>query len=169
MFPGVLPLPKGCTTGKPPKGANSSCCASNGWDRQALGREQLADKDVGALTRRTEAGQNPEWGIYDEGRIYKNYFAQAKSLTTRDSILENHLDSADGIKDGLDSHPPTKTYEVQVEVYRGTSRGHLGTNKTTDNVRQRYYWFTSVTTSRADVNSVKTGPQTEVPEPEVGA
>ena len=108
MFPGVLPLPKGCTTGKPPKGANSSCCASNGWDRQPLGREQLADKDVGALTRRTEAGQNPEWGIYDEGRIYKSYCAQAKSLTTRDSILENHLDSADGIKDGLDSHPQPK-------------------------------------------------------------
>ena len=91
------PTAKGCTTGRPPKGANSSCCAPNGWDRQALGKEQLADKDVGALTRRMEVGQSPEWGIYDEDRIYKNYYAQAKSLTVRVSILENHLNSADGI------------------------------------------------------------------------
>ena len=143
-FPGhhvyrSAPTAKGCTRGRPPKGANSSCCAPNSWDRQALGKKQLADKDFGALTRRTEAGQSPERGIYDEGRIYKSYCAQAKSLTVRVSILENHLDSADGIKDGLDSHLPTKTYEVQVGVYRGKSRGHLGTNKTTDNVRQLYY------------------------------
>ena len=101
----------------------------------------MADKDVEALMRKAEAGQHPEWGIYGEGPIYKNYCAQAKSLTVRVSILESHWDSADGIEDGLDSHPPTKTYEVQVEVYRGTSREHLGTNKTTDKVRQRYYWL----------------------------
>ena len=68
----------------------------------------MADKDVGALTRKAEAGQHPEWGIYGEGPIYKNYCAQAKSLTVRVSILESHWDSADGIKDGLDSHPPPR-------------------------------------------------------------
>jgi hypothetical protein len=68
--------------------------APNGWDRQALGREQLADKDNGQLMRMMEAEQHSKWGISDWGPIYKNYCAQLKSLAVRDSILESHWELA---------------------------------------------------------------------------
>jgi len=37
-----------------------AAAAVNGWDRQALRREQLADIDVGPLMREIEAEQRPE-------------------------------------------------------------------------------------------------------------
>ena len=55
--------------------------------------------------------------------------------------MESHWESADRIEDGIDSHPPSKVWEVLVEMYTGTSRGHLGTNKTINKIQQRYYWL----------------------------
>ena len=50
----------------------------------------------------------PRVRIFDYGPIYKNYCTQSKSLAVRDSIMESHWELADGIKDGIDIHLPSK-------------------------------------------------------------
>jgi hypothetical protein len=57
-------------------------------------------------------------------------------------MLEYHWESADGKKRTAQIViPHGKVKEVLVEMHGGTSGGHLGTNKTIDKVRQRYYWL----------------------------
>jgi len=79
-----------------------------------------------------EAGQYPEWrDISDWGAIYKSYWALWKSLAVRDGMLEHDWESADVTN--------KMAQIVLVEMHGGTSRGHLGTNKTIDKVWQCYY------------------------------
>lgn len=116
--------------------------ATNGWDGQALRKEQLSD-NFGPLMLEMEAGQCPEWkDISDWGPIYKSYWALWKSLTVRDGMLEHDWELADGTnKIAQIVILRSKVKEVLVEMDRATSGGHLGTNKTIDKVRQRYYWL----------------------------
>jgi hypothetical protein len=73
--------------------------AADGWDRQALRREQLGDSDVGPLMREVEAGQRPEWrDISDRSPTYKSYWAQWKSLAVSDGVLIRRWESTDGRK-----------------------------------------------------------------------
>jgi len=70
----------------------------------------------------------------------KRYWAQWKSIAMRNGVLERHWESVDGKKESAQiviTHGNVK--EVMVEMHGGTSGGHLGTNKTMDKVRQRYY------------------------------
>jgi hypothetical protein len=90
-----------------------------------------------------EAGQCPEWrDISGWGPIYKSYWALWKSLAVRDGMLEHDWESADGTnKMAQIVIPCSKLKEVLVEMHGATSGGHLGTNKTIDKIRQRYYWL----------------------------
>jgi hypothetical protein len=47
----------------------------DGWDPEALRKNQLADNDLGRLMLEMEAGQRPEWKtISDGGQIHKSYW-----------------------------------------------------------------------------------------------
>ena len=73
--------------------------AADGWDQQALRREQLADNDIGTLMREMEAGRRPEWkDISDRCPLYKSYWVQWKSLVLRNGVPVRHWKSADGKK-----------------------------------------------------------------------
>ena len=118
--------------------------AADGWDQQALRREQLADNDLGPLMREMEAGRRPEWkDISDRGPIYKSYWAQWKSLALRNGVLVCHWESADGKKKKTAQVviPNSRVKEVLTKIHGGTSGGHLGFNKTIDKFCQRYYWL----------------------------
>jgi hypothetical protein len=53
-------------------------------------REQLAEDDVGQLLKEVEA-RRPGWeDINDRRPNYKSYWAQWKSLTVRNGLLERH-------------------------------------------------------------------------------
>jgi hypothetical protein len=68
-----------------------AAATANGWDQQALRREQLADNYVGPLLRQMEAGQCPKWrDVSDWGPIYKSYWAQWKSHAVRDGVQQCH-------------------------------------------------------------------------------
>jgi hypothetical protein len=113
-----------------------AAAATDGWDRAALRREQLADQDVGHIPQEVEAGQRPEWkDIADRSPIYKSYWAQRKSLAVRDGVLERNWESAAGrMKTAQIVLPPSKVKEVLAELHGGPSGGHLGVNKTLDKV-----------------------------------
>jgi hypothetical protein len=71
----------------------------------------------------------------------------------RDSVLKRHWESADGRTKTDQTVLPLRTVkEVLAELHRGRSGGHLGVNKTSDKVRQWYYWLHS----RSDIEVVPT-------------
>jgi len=116
--------------------------AANGWEQQALRREQLAENNLGPLIREMEAGQRLEWkDISDRGPLYKSYWAQWKSLALRDGVLERHWKSTDGKNTAQIVIPHNELKQVLAEMHGGTSGGHLGANKIIDKVWQRYYWL----------------------------
>jgi hypothetical protein len=59
----------------------------------------------------------------------------------RDGVLVRRWESTDRKETNQIVVPHTKVKEVLAEMHGGTSGGHLGTNKTIDKVRQRYYWL----------------------------
>jgi hypothetical protein len=62
-----------------------------GWD------PELNDQDMGPILDEVEAGHCPEWkDIADLSLTYRSCWAQRKSLSVRNRILERHLESADG-------------------------------------------------------------------------
>jgi len=85
-----------------------AAAAGNGWDRQALRRDQLVDNNVGPLMRELVAGQCPKWrDVSDQGPIYKTYCAQWKSLAVRDGMLECHWESGNRKKKMAQIATPT--------------------------------------------------------------
>jgi hypothetical protein len=93
--------------------------AADGWDQQALRREQLADNDIGPLMREMEPGRRPEWkDVSDRGPIYKSYWAQWKSHVLRNRVLVRHWESADGKKKTAQVLiPHSKVKELLVEMH----------------------------------------------------
>jgi hypothetical protein len=71
--------------------------------------------------------------------MYESYWAQWKSLTVRNGILEHHWKSADGPSIIQTVLPQSRVNDVLTELHGGPSRSHLGINKTPDKVRKRYY------------------------------
>jgi hypothetical protein len=94
---------------------------ADGWDQQALRREQLADNDLRPLIRELEAGRHPEWrDISNRGPTYKSYWAQWKSLVLRDGVLVCHWESANRRKQTAQVViPQTKVDEVLTELHGG--------------------------------------------------
>jgi len=82
---------------------------------------------------------NAQIGGYQwPGPIYKNNWAQCKSLAVTDGVLGRQWESVEGIK--ADPVTPRGTLkEVVAEMPGGTSEGHLGTSKSFNKFRQRYY------------------------------
>jgi hypothetical protein len=71
----------------------TAAAATDGSDRSALRRQQLADQDMGHILREMEAGQRPE--RKDSSSIYKRYWTQWESLVVTDCVLKRHWESAD--------------------------------------------------------------------------
>jgi hypothetical protein len=90
-----------------------------------------------------EAGERLTWkDTPDRSLVYKGYRAQSDSLVASDGILEGHWESADGRSKTAETIIfQSKVKEVLGELRGGSSGGHLGINKTLDNVRHRYYWL----------------------------
>jgi hypothetical protein len=102
--------------------------------------EEWRSEFVGPLLWAMEAGQCPEWrDISDRSPIYKNYWTQWKSLVVKVAcwnITGNQLTETAQI-----AIPCSKVKEILVEMYRGTSGGHHGDNKTINKAHQHYYWL----------------------------
>jgi len=77
----------------------------------------------------------PCGGISVTGAPPKSYWVQWKSPAAGNGVLGRHLESVDGKKE------LAQVKEVTTEMRGGISGGHLGTNKTIDKVRKRYYWL----------------------------
>jgi hypothetical protein len=104
---------------------------ADGWDQQALRKQQLADTDMKRQLRKVETGQRPEWeAISDQGSIHKCFWAQWKSLALRNGVLVRHWESADGKRIAQVVIPRSRVKEVPTEMHGCTPGGHLGVNKT---------------------------------------
>jgi hypothetical protein len=107
--------------------------------------------DVGPIQQEMETGQRPEWkDIADRSPTYKSYWAQWKSLAVRNGILERNWESAKGRSTVAQIViPRSKVKDVLTELHDGRSGGHVGINKTSNKVRQRFYWLYA----RADIEN----------------
>jgi hypothetical protein len=71
--------------------------AADGWDPAALRTEQLNDPDIGPLLQEVETEQGPQWkDIADRSSTYKSYWAQWKSLSVWNGILQRNWESPNG-------------------------------------------------------------------------
>jgi hypothetical protein len=116
---------------------------ADGWEPQALRKDQLADNDLRQLMLEMEAGRRPGWkAISDRGPTYESYWVQWKSLTLRNGVVVRHWKSADGKRRTAQIIiPHSRVKEVLTDIHGGTSGGHLEFNKTIAKARQRYYWL----------------------------
>jgi hypothetical protein len=72
---------------------------------------------------------------------YKSYWAQWKSLTDRNSIIECHWESSYGqSKIAQIILPRSRVNDMQAKLHGGLS-GHLGVNKIQNKFWQRYDWL----------------------------
>jgi hypothetical protein len=117
--------------------------AAASWDPATLRTDQLNDPHIGPILREIESRQQLEWkDIADRSPTYKSYWAQWKLLAVRNGILERNWESTNGRSTIAQIVlPRSKVQDVLTELHDGPSGGHLGINKTLNEVRRRFYWF----------------------------
>ena len=88
-----------------------------------------------------EEGRRPDWqDICHGSEVLNGYWGQWKSLTLENGLLKRAWESADGQDVVMQLIVPrSKLQSVSKEMHDGTSRGHLGVNKTLDNIRTVSY------------------------------
>jgi hypothetical protein len=120
--------------------------AAAGWNPVTLRTEQLNNQGIGPILEEVKARQCPEWkDIANRSPMYKSYWAQWKSLTVRNGILECHRESIDGqSKIAKRILSWRRVNDMLIELHGGPSVGHLGVNKTLDKFRQRYSWLQAI-------------------------
>jgi hypothetical protein len=106
-----------------------------------LRTEQPNDPDIGASLEEGETRQQLEWkDIANCSPMYKSYWAQWKSLTVRNSILECNWESTKGRSQIAQIVLPlSRVKDMLTELHSGLSGGHLGVNKILNKVQKRYY------------------------------
>lgn len=113
------------------------------WDSTGFRQEQEDDADIGDLLQSKESGEErPTWhDISHKGPNFKALWAQWKSLVVENGLLKRKWESADG-RTTISQLivPKTRVLEVLNMIHNGSSGGHLGVNKTLDQIRRRYYW-----------------------------
>jgi hypothetical protein len=78
-------------------------------------------------------GQRPEWNDIKRSFTYESYWAQWKSLTVRNGLLERHWESADGrSKLAQIVLSRSRVNDAITELRGGLLGGHLGVIKTMD-------------------------------------
>ncbi|KAJ8953333.1 hypothetical protein NQ318_012128 [Aromia moschata] len=90
-----------------------------------------------------EAGTGrPPWpDVNDKGVALKSYWAQWDSLAVEDGTLVRNWENSEGIEVKKQVLlPRSRVPEVLQEVHAGIGGGHIGTNKTLQKLRDRFYW-----------------------------
>jgi hypothetical protein len=136
---------------------------------RAIAAVATAGWDIGPILEEVETRQLPEWkDIADHSPTYKSYWAQWKSLTVRNGILEHHWESDNGQSKIVQTVlSQSRVNDMLTDLHGGLSGGHLGINKTLNKVRQRYYWLKARNVLRSSGSATPVQPIT-VPEPGIG-
>ncbi|XP_023721191.1 uncharacterized protein LOC111871977 [Cryptotermes secundus] len=103
-----------------------------GWDPVTLRDEQLKDPDIWHILQELENGQRPKrQDIADWSPTDKSYWAQWKSLSVRNGVLERDWEFANGRHQTAQIIiPRSRVKDVLSELHGGPSGGHFGVNKT---------------------------------------
>jgi hypothetical protein len=109
-------------------------------DPTALRTEQLNDQNMEPILEEAETRQRLEWKDVAKHRsIHQSYWAQWKSLTVRNSILQHHRESTDGRYKIVQIVFLRSSMNNMLTELNGRSGSHFGVNKTLDMVWERYY------------------------------
>jgi hypothetical protein len=104
---------------------------------------ELNDQHIGPSLDEVETGKRPEWKhIADRIPTHRSYWAQWKSLSVRNDILECHWESADvRSKMAQVVLPWNKVNDVLTELHAAPQEVTWVSSKTLNIVQQRYYWL----------------------------
>ncbi|KAK3724018.1 hypothetical protein QZH41_008917 [Actinostola sp. cb2023] len=103
----------------------------------------LDDRDLGVVHNwLREAKQKPEWeSLSAENKCVKTYWAQWNRLALIDGVLFRRWESDDEKQVTWQLVVPKAMRNDVVTKLHGTkTSGHLGVNKTTTRVKERFYW-----------------------------
>ncbi len=114
----------------------------NFWQDDEIRADQLEDPDLGLLMQWKEKDRRPSWGeIASLPPSVKLYWAQWQSIVVENGLLKRILESEDGTQQKQQLLIPRKRVpDVLKLLHDDVSGGHLGVKKTTEKVRQRFYW-----------------------------
>ena len=109
--------------------------------RSALGQAQRQDEAMSKLIQWIEKGKVPtsqeKQGLPTLGWRLNN---QLKSLQLLDGTLCRKFETADNQVVLQQVVPPSKTQEILSACHSSPTAGHLGVAKTSEKIKQRFYW-----------------------------
>jgi len=110
---------------------------------EELQKQQLDDRDLGVVhSWLREAKQKPEWeSLSAENKCVKTYWVQWNRLALIDGVLYRRWESDDGQQVRWQLVvPKAMRNDVVTKLHGAKTSGHLGVNKTTTRVKERFYW-----------------------------
>ena len=112
------------------------------WSMKDLCKEQRADDSIGTIIELKEKNESrPNWcDISSKSSSVKSYWAQWDRLILKDSILYRQWESETGDISLQLVLPPPYRQEVLTQLHNTPTAGHLGSKKTFERVKDRFYW-----------------------------
>ena len=102
---------------------------------------QLADPVLGPLLQGKEAGEKPSPAKLGNPSSSSRCLLQLwEQLVTNKGILCRQFESLDDSSSTLQVVPEELEKEVLAELHQGVGGGHLGTDKTLAQLKERFYW-----------------------------
>ena len=109
--------------------------------RSALGQAQRQDEALSKLVQRIEKRKVPtSQELQGLPRLAWQLNNQLKSLQLLDGILCGKFETADDQVVLQQTVPPSRTQEILSACLSSPTAGHLGVAKTSEKIKQRFYW-----------------------------
>ena len=121
----------------------AECLVVSELNHDVIIQEQDKDPVVSVIKQKVKDGNLPKWEEVASHPVgLKYYWNRFQSLVIKDNVLYHLNESVDGKSRNYQIVLPKSLVEnVLKELHDSPTSGHLGISKTTERVKQRFFWF----------------------------